>query len=140
MPVGPGPGPEACRQTGHASILRRRRTYLTGAAAETVTATTRDPDGGGVQSRGASAGAGRFEARRRGGRLSRRILVVDDDGLVLKSVAKVLSRAGYDVLTAVDVESALRHAEAVAIDAALVDYALSRETGLAVLSHLREVQ
>jgi EAL domain-containing protein (putative c-di-GMP-specific phosphodiesterase class I) len=44
------------------------------------------------------------------------------------------------VLTAVDVESALRHAEAVAIDAALVDYALSRETGLAVLSHLREVQ
>lgn len=72
--------------------------------------------------------------------MSRRILVVDDDGLVLKSVAKVLSRAGYDVLTAVDVDSALRHAEAVAIDAALVDYALSRETGLAVLSHLREVQ
>lgn len=72
--------------------------------------------------------------------MSRRILVVDDDGLVLKSVAKVLSRAGYDVLTAVDVDSALRHAEAVAIDAALVDYSLSRETGLAVLSHLREVQ
>jgi EAL domain-containing protein (putative c-di-GMP-specific phosphodiesterase class I) len=72
--------------------------------------------------------------------LGRRILVVDDDGLVLRSVAKVLSRAGYDVLTAVDVDSALRHAEAGPIDAALVDYTLSYETGLTVLSHLREVQ
>jgi EAL domain-containing protein (putative c-di-GMP-specific phosphodiesterase class I)/AmiR/NasT family two-component response regulator len=72
--------------------------------------------------------------------LGRRILVVDDDGLVLRSVAKVLSRAGYDVLTAVDVDSALRHAEAGPIDAALVDYSLSRETGLTVLSHLRDLQ
>jgi EAL domain-containing protein (putative c-di-GMP-specific phosphodiesterase class I)/AmiR/NasT family two-component response regulator len=72
--------------------------------------------------------------------LGRRILVVDDDGLVLRSVAKVLSKAGYDVLTAVDVDSALRHAEAGPIDAALVDYSLSRETGLTVLSHLRDLQ
>lgn len=72
--------------------------------------------------------------------MGRRILVVDDDGLVLRSVAKVLSRAGHDVLTAVDVESALRHAEAGPIDAALVDYQLARETGLTVLSRLREVQ
>ncbi|MEQ1502117.1 MAG: EAL domain-containing response regulator [Myxococcota bacterium] len=72
--------------------------------------------------------------------MTRRILVVDDDGLVLRAVAKVLSRAGYNVLTAVDVDSALRHAETGQIDAALVDYALSRETGLTVLSHLREVQ
>lgn len=66
--------------------------------------------------------------------------MVDDNDIVLRSVAKVLSRAGYDVLTAVDVESALRHAEAGPIDAALVDYTLSRETGLTVLSHLRDLQ
>lgn len=69
-----------------------------------------------------------------------RILVVDDDGLILRAVAKVLSRAGHDVLTAVDVESALRHAETGPIEAALVDYALQHETGLGVLAHLRDVQ
>lgn len=72
--------------------------------------------------------------------MSRRILVVDDDGLVLRSVAKVLSRAGYNVLTAVDVESALRQADTGPIDAALVDYQLARENGLTVLSTLREAQ
>lgn len=72
--------------------------------------------------------------------MNQRILVVDDDGLVLRSVAKVLSKAGYDVLTAVDVDSALRHAKMGVIDAALVDFTLSRETGLAVLAHLRDIQ
>lgn len=72
--------------------------------------------------------------------MSRRILVVDDDGMVLRSVAKVLSRAGYDVLTAVDVDSALRHARSGHVDAAIVDYQLARESGLTVLSTLREVQ
>ncbi len=72
--------------------------------------------------------------------MGRRILVVDDDGLVLKSVSRVLSRAGYSVLTAVDVESAMRHAQDGSIDAAVVDYNLSRDTGLTVLSRLRQVQ
>jgi len=71
--------------------------------------------------------------------LSLRILVVDDDGLVLTSVAKVLSRAGYDVLTAADGESALRHAESGPIDGAIVDYTLSRETGLGILQRLLEI-
>ncbi|MCB9684153.1 MAG: EAL domain-containing response regulator [Alphaproteobacteria bacterium] len=70
----------------------------------------------------------------------RRVLVVDDDAMVLRGVAKVLSRAGYEVLTAVDVASALEYAEAAPIDAALVDYQLARESGMAVLSTLRQVQ
>lgn len=73
-------------------------------------------------------------------RPSLRILVVDDDGLVLRSVAKVLSKAGHSLLTALDVDSALRHAEAGPIDAAIVDYHLAFESGLTVLTHLREVQ
>jgi EAL domain-containing protein (putative c-di-GMP-specific phosphodiesterase class I)/ActR/RegA family two-component response regulator len=69
-----------------------------------------------------------------------RILVVDDDGLILKGVAKVLAKAGHDVLTAVDVQSALRHASSGPVDAALVDYALQHETGLGVLAHLKDIQ
>ena len=69
-----------------------------------------------------------------------RILVVEDDDIVLRSVARILRREGHEVLTAVDVDSAIQHAEAGDISAAIVDYALRRETGLAVLSHLRNVQ
>lgn len=72
--------------------------------------------------------------------MSQRILVVDDDGLVLRSVSKVLERAGHAVITAVDVASALSRAEEERIDAALVDYGLAGETGLAILARLREIQ
>jgi EAL domain-containing protein (putative c-di-GMP-specific phosphodiesterase class I) len=72
--------------------------------------------------------------------LGRRILVVEDDSIVLRSVARILVRSGYDVLPASDVESALHIVDSTPIDAAIVDYSLSRETGLTVLSHLLEVQ
>ena len=69
-----------------------------------------------------------------------RILVVDDDPLVLRSVERALLRAGYTVHTASDVKSAIRWGSDVTIHAALVDYALGREDGLAILSRLRELQ
>ncbi len=74
------------------------------------------------------------------GYVNLRILVVDDDPLVLRSVERALLRAGYTVHTASDVKSAIRWGSDVTINAALVDYALGREDGLAILSRLRELQ
>jgi EAL domain-containing protein (putative c-di-GMP-specific phosphodiesterase class I) len=74
------------------------------------------------------------------GDVSRRILVVDDDPLVLRSLERALLRAGYTVHTATDVKTALRWAADVTIHAALVDYGLGREDGLAILSRMREIQ
>lgn len=71
---------------------------------------------------------------------ARRILVVDDDRIVLRSISKALVRAGYDVVAATDVTEALQLAEAQRIDAAIVDYTLSFESGLTILSRLRQLQ
>jgi EAL domain-containing protein (putative c-di-GMP-specific phosphodiesterase class I) len=72
--------------------------------------------------------------------VSSRILVVDDDPLVRRSVERILVREGYQVVTAVDVAEAVRIAGTQRLDAALVDFALTGEDGLQVLSRLREIQ
>lgn len=72
--------------------------------------------------------------------MSSRILVVDDDPLVRRSVERILVREGYQVVTAVDVAEAVRIAGTQRLDAALVDFALTGEDGLQVLSRLREIQ
>src|SRR5688572_10180366 len=72
--------------------------------------------------------------------LSTRILVVDDDPIVRRSVERILTRAGYEVVTAANVAESTRLANGVRLDAALVDYALAEEDGLSVLSRLRELQ
>jgi len=72
--------------------------------------------------------------------VARRVLVVDDDPLVLRSMYRALTRNGYDVLTAESVTEALDLAADARIDAAIVDYTLTRESGLVVLSRLRQIQ
>ena len=72
--------------------------------------------------------------------MTRRILVVDDDKLVLRSVQRTLIRAGYTVKVASTLAQARAHGEGEHLHGAVVDYALSRENGLSVLSMLRELQ
>jgi EAL domain-containing protein (putative c-di-GMP-specific phosphodiesterase class I) len=72
--------------------------------------------------------------------MTRRILVVDDEELVLRSVARVLTRSGYAVTQAADVTEASRMVSDGEFDAALVDYQLARESGLAVLAALVQHQ
>jgi EAL domain-containing protein (putative c-di-GMP-specific phosphodiesterase class I)/CheY-like chemotaxis protein len=71
--------------------------------------------------------------------LQQRVLVVDDDVKLVRGMSRILTRQGYHVLTATDVEGALAHAESDRIDAAIIDYTLSRESGLQVLKALRSV-
>jgi EAL domain-containing protein (putative c-di-GMP-specific phosphodiesterase class I)/CheY-like chemotaxis protein len=72
--------------------------------------------------------------------LSTRILVVDDDPLVRRSVERIFDRAGYEVISASSVKEAFQVADNLQMDAALVDYGLAEEDGLQVLSRLRETQ
>ncbi len=69
-----------------------------------------------------------------------RVLVVDDDPRILSAISSVVRRAGYEVQTATDVAQGLMAAEACAFDAAIVDYNLADDTGLAVLWRLRNLQ
>ena len=69
-----------------------------------------------------------------------RILVVDDDEQVLRSIERVLKSAGHDVTTDTRGNTCLDTAASQPFDVALVDYKLHQMDGLEVLQRLREIQ
>jgi DNA-binding response OmpR family regulator len=66
-----------------------------------------------------------------------RVLLIEDDDLVLRLLDAVLRRAGYEVLTAIDATAGLVIARRERPDLVLVDATLGRECGLTLLSELR---
>jgi signal transduction histidine kinase len=66
-----------------------------------------------------------------------RVLVADDDELVRAVASEMLSRAGYEVLTAPDGEVALEIAASTAVDLIVCDVMMPRVTGLQLLDRLR---
>ena len=69
----------------------------------------------------------------------RRLLVIDNEHMVLQSMQGLLQQWGADVLTAADLEQALSCLQGRAPDLALVDYHLDDgRTGLEALAALRE--
>ena len=69
-----------------------------------------------------------------------RILVVDDEPLIRKQIARILSKQGHDVQQAADADHALKFVGDKIFDLALVDYNLPVRDGLFVLQSLRELQ
>lgn len=69
-----------------------------------------------------------------------RILIVDDDALVLRSVERVLKRGGHAVTVAPSSAAALELAARRYFDVALVDMHLGAESGVDFLQSLRGVQ
>jgi DNA-binding response OmpR family regulator len=67
----------------------------------------------------------------------RSVLIVDDDPDVIRTFARMLQFSGYDVLTALDADSALRILAADHPDAALVDLRLPVADGIAFMRRLR---
>jgi two-component system response regulator AtoC len=67
------------------------------------------------------------------------ILIVDDEQLIRKSIARRLMSEGYDVAEAEDGRRALERA-ATAIDLVILDYRLPDMDGLAILKELRRLQ
>jgi DNA-binding response OmpR family regulator len=65
------------------------------------------------------------------------ILIVDDDPPLTEAFARMLTLEGYNALTAVDGETGLYEAEAVHVDAILLDLRMPRVDGLAFLRRLR---
>jgi len=70
--------------------------------------------------------------------MTERILVVDDEKLIRWSLAKNLSRCGYDVLEAEDGVEALERLEADGADLVLLDVRMPRKDGLEVLEYMVE--
>lgn len=70
--------------------------------------------------------------------MAKKILVADDEPFVLRSIEYTLSRAGYDVLTAVDGEEALQKILAENPDLVFLDIQMPRMDGNEVCKKLRE--
>jgi DNA-binding response OmpR family regulator len=70
--------------------------------------------------------------------MSKRILLVDDDALLRRSLAFNLEQAGYTVTTAANAEDALAIAHRDPPDLALLDIGLPGMDGLDALRHLKE--
>ncbi|MBV9329296.1 MAG: response regulator [Chloroflexi bacterium] len=70
-------------------------------------------------------------------RLERTALVVDDDVFVVSALAELLDDDGFDVLTATNGFSALRHAIAARPTVILLDVALPERSGTELVTDLR---
>jgi two-component system response regulator MprA len=66
-----------------------------------------------------------------------RVLVVDDDAAVRRSLATALGRDGYEVLTVDDGSAALAHTATAGVDAIVLDVAMPEPSGLEVCRRLR---
>ncbi|MBA3347477.1 MAG: response regulator [Actinobacteria bacterium] len=67
-----------------------------------------------------------------------RILVVDDEHLVRNLTVQVLERAGYDVVSASDAQSALALLEDDAVDLVVSDVVMPGLSGVELLNELRD--
>jgi two-component system response regulator MprA len=66
-----------------------------------------------------------------------RVLVVDDDPAVRRSLSTALGREGYEVMAAEDGNAALAHLVAASVDAIVLDVAMPEPNGLEVCRRLR---
>jgi DNA-binding response OmpR family regulator len=66
-----------------------------------------------------------------------KVLIVDDDPGVLETFARMLQLEGYEVLTALDADNALRRVERSHPDAVLLDLGMALTSGLTFLRRLR---
>ncbi|MBW2109022.1 MAG: response regulator [Deltaproteobacteria bacterium] len=66
-----------------------------------------------------------------------RILVVDDDVQILRSLRDVLQREGYEVLEATDGKKAIQLCKAQAIDVVITDILMPEKDGLETIKTLR---
>ena len=69
---------------------------------------------------------------------SRKVLVVDDDPAVRKSIDRVLSSKGYAVITAENGEEALQTMEQSPFDVVLLDMRMPGQDGLSVLRTIKQ--
>lgn len=69
-----------------------------------------------------------------------RLLIVDDEEIVLVALRDTLKREGYTVVTARDVDEALEQLKRSTYSVILTDYQMPRKTGLEFLAEVKQIQ
>ena len=68
--------------------------------------------------------------------MGKKILYVDDDVAMLDLIKQLLEQAGYKVVTAQNVDDALRLAEATPVNAMVIDVNLAGDSGLMLMNFM----
>ena len=71
--------------------------------------------------------------------MSKRILLIDDDALVLKSVRKLLENNGYEVVSAKNCQEAIKIAESGNFHLIISDIRMPGENGLATVRKIKDM-
>lgn len=71
--------------------------------------------------------------------MSRKILLIDDEELVVKSIRKLLIKQGYDVVTARDGREAIEHLNAGPVDLVVCDIRMPNMNGVETIQELRNI-
>ncbi len=75
-----------------------------------------------------------------GYQVKKRVLVIDDIGVILDLVEFLLQKGGYDVMTATDAASALAQIEKITPDLILLDIMMPDISGYEFIAQLRQHQ
>ncbi len=70
--------------------------------------------------------------------MAKRVLVIDDIGIILDLAKEILQRAGYEVMTASDALTALAQMETTAPDLILLDVMIPHMSGYDFIDELRQ--
>ena len=93
---------------------------------------------GGDKSKPRSFRTRRCAARERGVYMAKKLLLVDDEPLILKGLKFSLEQDGYETVSAADGEEALAKFESEDFDLILLDVMLPRMSGIEVCQRIRE--
>lgn len=72
-------------------------------------------------------------------RIDKKILVIDDDDLVRRSVEKLLTHTGYDVTIAHDFESAIKVIRSKEVDLVISDIRMPGKNGVETVREIRRL-
>ena len=72
--------------------------------------------------------------------MRRKILLIDDEELVIKSVSKLLTKEGYEVVSCKNGEEALEKVKSELIDLIVCDIRMPNLTGIDTVRKIREFQ
>jgi CheY-like chemotaxis protein len=79
----------------------------------------------------------RYDALKGGEGMKRTVLVVDDDGGVLKMIELMLGDSGFDVMVAPSGRDGLKALESQAFDLIITDIIMPEMEGIELITHLR---
>lgn len=72
--------------------------------------------------------------------MAKNILVIDDEGLVTKSLKKLLSREGYDAVVATSGQEAIEKVKVLNFDLIICDVRMPQLDGIETIEKLRQIQ